>query len=268
MQCSSRFINHRHCGRCVNGLPLHKKEFGVLPPHFKASPEAVQAVSDAIPLLFPDIADRDDLRGVLSFCLASVVYHADSGWIRESLTAEHPIFHHKLFTHSSLLSRLASLLVYRGPISWEENGSMFYCKEAFDSPVLRASGVAPFGDMINQLTEVSTSVNLMREQVGCFLDTVDRELAEKIGEFQEQVLSSMSKLLDDKGAHAGNLTERTFCDWIQRQGIGKRPEFSLDDIRNVVGQAIAQTGFPCRPEAQIAPQPEVMDVDKSKENKL
>ena len=163
-------IGDQFVGRCVTGLPLHDKLFGVLPPHFKCNPEAQKCVYKAVSLLYPNLANRAKLRGLLTYCLASVLYHVDTGWCKKELPPSHPLFGSILFTHSgfgdnacdhapkkNLFNDLVGHLAYRGPISRATDkgtNAVFYNKDAFISPTMVASGVSSTSKLHSKVAEV------------------------------------------------------------------------------------------------------------------
>ena len=61
-------------GRACAGMPIHSKNFCKLPPRFIRSTTNDPLVASAIKDCFPTLASKN-LDGVLSLCLASIVYH-------------------------------------------------------------------------------------------------------------------------------------------------------------------------------------------------
>eukprot|EP00048_Salpingoeca_helianthica_P006694 m.101557 g.101557 ORF g.101557 m.101557 type:complete len:665 (+) comp14090_c7_seq3:760-2754(+) len=84
------------CGRVVAGLPIGSENFAVSPPHFVFSQSFTEsALLDIIKTLFgPHFPEQ--LYGLASFCLASVVHH---GAFLSRLPKCHPIFRSALYSH-------------------------------------------------------------------------------------------------------------------------------------------------------------------------
>jgi hypothetical protein len=96
----------QHVGRTLVLLPSFRPEFAILPPFFRSDDPVIDQALDVVFFGFPS-----NLRGVLRFCLASLVYHVD--WLRETLSSEHRLFSSRLFADLALLERLKPLVECR-----------------------------------------------------------------------------------------------------------------------------------------------------------
>ncbi len=97
-------------GRIVAGLPLDSVNFSVLPPFF-THPDS-ELVRRAISLCFPSLKGKMAVR-VLTFCLASVVYHRE--WLRANVPAASPLWNTALFRDVELQNGLAAMVECRLP---------------------------------------------------------------------------------------------------------------------------------------------------------
>lgn len=93
----------QYIGRLVSGLPIHSADFAVLPPFFMNKPPEVER---AIDICFPGLPSH--LREVGEYCLASLLWHADS--LLRDLPAQHPLRSTTLFRHSDMIRQLRPLV--------------------------------------------------------------------------------------------------------------------------------------------------------------
>jgi hypothetical protein len=89
----------QYVGRCVAGLPIMSQEFALLPPHFVHSTNFTSAtIKAAVTTCFgPHLPEN--MVCIAAACLASVVHHHKTGWLRNTLPPTHPLFNTPLFTH-------------------------------------------------------------------------------------------------------------------------------------------------------------------------
>ena len=92
---TSRYLRYeaagdQFVGRTVCGVPIESPNFGTLPPFF---PDRTPLLIDAINACFPN--HSANLKGVLEYCLASVIYHRE--WLRKLMPAQHPVFSAAIF---------------------------------------------------------------------------------------------------------------------------------------------------------------------------
>jgi hypothetical protein len=148
------------CGRMVCGLPFNDERFGVLPPHF---PSALVADmnqnywNEIVPGFF------NYPRGVqcaFPFLLASVIYHEQ--FLRATLSACHPLFQSRLFTHNMLLERL--------------RGSAIISIGFSSCSSLKASGIPPHLAIAAELKRVSNGMETMRMEVDALKSGFSSEL--------------------------------------------------------------------------------------------
>lgn len=86
-------------GHTVAGLSIHKKEFGLLPPHFTDMNVAKNAVATYLPQL------SRQLKPIGEMVLASLVYHPE--WIQENYHPRNPLMMTPLFTSPQELNFLS-----------------------------------------------------------------------------------------------------------------------------------------------------------------
>ena len=94
----------QYVGRVVAGLPLGSGDFATLPPHFQPGSDSVVAAAGR--LVFPRLWAHQTLHGVLSMCLASLVFHMD--FLINTLPAKHPLLASVLFGDMQLATGLRS----------------------------------------------------------------------------------------------------------------------------------------------------------------
>ena len=82
----------QYLGRLVAGLPYGTPKFSILPPHFIV--DASKYVKEAFNGL------TDNLMGIGTHCLASLVYHSE--WINDNLPAMHPVRKSSIFNKETL----------------------------------------------------------------------------------------------------------------------------------------------------------------------
>lgn len=122
----------QHIGRVVAGLPVHSKDFALLPPFFAhADCEIVASALDENFSGFPS-----SMRRILLFCLASVVFHSD--WLRKNVPADHPVFLQPLFRDEQRLQQLKDIVV---------------CRLSCAHDTFRATGIPPMTAVFQQLAE-------------------------------------------------------------------------------------------------------------------
>ena len=97
-----------YCGRILAGLDPNTSTFKVLPPHFIVGMENIH-VKEAVNIYFPNISKLNGLaniKGLLLWSLASVVYHSDS--LSQVIISQpgHPFAHIPLLNNQDLLAEL------------------------------------------------------------------------------------------------------------------------------------------------------------------
>ena len=93
----------QYVGRVVAGLPLSNSGFACLPPHFPS--EADDIIRDSIDVVFPNVwRAYPNLFGVLSLCLASLVFHHD--FLQTTLPPKHQLLFTPLFANRNLYESL------------------------------------------------------------------------------------------------------------------------------------------------------------------
>ena len=167
-------------GRTVAGLPILSQEFSVLPPHFQvALPEERTLIDQALSIFFPNAPEN--LRLVLEFCLASLVYH--KRFLTENLDSQkHPLFSSPLFVSHQLVSNLKKLL-----------------SGVRESKLIEATGVPPHVMMLKEMNDFKTQMEKTSEKLfskqkrllSAFFDEIDkRQLVTKdlsIQSFKEHI---------------------------------------------------------------------------------
>ncbi|KAF0690700.1 hypothetical protein As57867_017862, partial [Aphanomyces stellatus] len=97
----------QYLGRVVAGLPNHKSDFAVLPPHFPLN--ADDNVRQIVAIVFPQLAMEIHLWGVLSFALASLVYHFE--FLVQILPPTHPLLSSAIFANLTIMATLKAHVV-------------------------------------------------------------------------------------------------------------------------------------------------------------
>lgn len=170
-------------GRVLACLPMNSTDFAILPPMF-ADVILSPTVMEAIKIMFPSYlktggGEKEDEKGyiplrVLSFCLASVVYHFD--WLSATITKHHPLRSTPLFTDAGLKNQLRALVV---------------CKCAGPDDVMQPTGVP---DTINHMIAI--------ERAGREIQNVAhniRELKAQASEQAERIIGSLGGKIQDLG---------------------------------------------------------------------
>jgi virulence-associated protein VapD len=130
-------------GRTAAGLPSETEQFGVLPPHFENSCQAVQS---GIRTCFPGLPDH--LTYVAEFALASIVFHHD--FLISNLSEGHRFLSSPIFRDLTLLNRLKPLV--RSGLS-------------SDSSTLRATGIPPHISILHKMTMLHDGMRQMNENL-------------------------------------------------------------------------------------------------------
>jgi hypothetical protein len=123
-------------GRTVAGLPLNHADFAILGPFFLIR---IPAVDAALTMCFPSAPDS--MRGVLEFCLASVVYHYK--FLQATIPATSPIFSSPLFRDPALLKTLTDAIV---------------CRREIPGDRVQATGVPPSAALLSKMQDVADTV--------------------------------------------------------------------------------------------------------------
>lgn len=89
----------QHVGRTLALLPSFDANFAILPPFFVGGEDLIDTALKDIFSGFPQ-----SMRGVLRFCLASLVFHRK--WLSDNLPHDHRLFSSRLFRDIDLLNRL------------------------------------------------------------------------------------------------------------------------------------------------------------------
>jgi hypothetical protein len=152
-------------GRCVAGLPLDKKEFAILPPHF---PDNV-LLEVELAEMFPAYASDRNLYPVLRMGIASIVYHID--WIRSNYLAAHPLFHSVLFSRRGLLETLRSSII---------------C--SCSSPFIINTGIPPHIAILRDLDFIRQNLDIDNTELITEIDSLLERRAINQGNLTEQRL--------------------------------------------------------------------------------
>ena len=166
-------------GRTVNGLPSDRAEFAILPPFF---PERDEEVRNLIANCFPVLPN--ELRRVVEFCIASVVYH--STWLQEHLPERHRLRFTRLFTTAGLLERLRSKVK---------------CKLWEPGDPIRATGITN-----NTATQLELRAVLSRFKL----------ISQQLEEVPPQVVDGVANVLEEKAVNAGQVTTHGLKDMLQK----------------------------------------------------
>jgi len=161
----SRYILEAHggdqlCGRAASGLDITNNEFASLPPHFNNQNGTILTIAEWEDIL-PGYSTfyPAQFRPVISFLLASVVYHRH--WLVSTLNRSHPLFNTRLWT-SGIIERLSTLILVgtgRHPIS-----------------LLTATGIPPHILLANEIAKVESKLESMKIDLMTRLDALPEEL--------------------------------------------------------------------------------------------
>ena len=181
-------------GRVLSGLPMSSPNFAILPPMFRGG-ILEETVMKALRLLFPTYmkpagegegaAQRGVPARILSFCLASVVFHYE--WLDKTLVNDHPLRTTPLFTDANLLNSLRGLVE---------------CRRAGENDNLQPTGVP---GTINHLVAI--------ERASRDIQVVVREVAEN----KEFMAAQSQNVINVLGAKVEELGEFVLAELDKRQ---------------------------------------------------
>ncbi len=151
-------------GRIVAGLPLDSVNFSILPPFF-THPDS-ELVKRAIGLCFPSLKGKMAVR-VLTFCLASLVYHRE--WLRATVPASSPLWNTALFRDVKLLNGLAAMVECRLPKATDD---------------IRATGLPPHIAQLGMLDGVRKEIEKFGEKLAVVGDKVTTDVLKGLDDRQ------------------------------------------------------------------------------------
>ena len=163
-------------GRVLAGLPMGSSDFAVLPPRFRTG-VLDKTVRDAISTLFPSYCEVSNaFPRVLSFCLASVVFHSD--WLLKTIPHNHPLRSCALFTDPALLASLKALVV---------------CEIAQPGAEFQATGVPETIIRLVEQQRQSEQLKMLAVEV--------HQNAVEISQSSKSVVSAVCSKIDEMGVH-------------------------------------------------------------------
>ena len=188
------------CGRAATGLDITTTDFASLPPHFNPNTNilSVEEWEEILPgyiTFYPST-----FRTVLSYLLASIVFHKD--WLIRSLHNRHPLFNTPLWT-SGILDRLASQVL-------AGNGRN-------STSLLTATGIPPHILLANELAKVERKLEALR-----------LDLMERLNQLPDEIKTVMLQNFQVNGAlpitHSQVVTmisnlEQTILNAMQQQQV-------------------------------------------------
>jgi hypothetical protein len=155
-------------GRTVSGLPLHKSDFEVLPPHFKFRDyEESRFVSKWVELLFPICKKIRSFQLVCQFLLASILYHFE--FLDENLHPSHILRSTAIFENIEMRTKLKSLV-------------------HLNSDELLPTGIPLYVSLLNTAERIED----YQKQMGPMII--------------EEVVSGVAQEIEARGAAAGNIS--------------------------------------------------------------
>lgn len=179
-------------GRILAMLPMTSVDFCILPPTFKDG-LLRKEVTDALEILCPSYLRREDAEEeadenrvfiqprVLSYCLASVVYHAQ--WLQDNVPRNHPLRSTALFTDAAFLQRLRELVV---------------CKQADPLDIMQPTGVPPAIMHLRSIEtakqEIKSLAEMLQQQSDKSKGEADRVIAvlgEKVDNLPDVILEGL-----------------------------------------------------------------------------
>jgi len=152
------------CGRTVCGLDFTDISFATLPPHFKE--EANEFLTeDFYEGIMPGYKKKPTgFRRCVPYLLASLVYHEE--FLRTFLSADHPIFRSRVFTHNEPLAKLRELVV-------TGIGRCPYTK-------MTATGIPTHIVLAKEVSEIIKRVTALELMLKEKLDRLERVLPEDV----------------------------------------------------------------------------------------
>jgi len=183
----------QHVGRTVAGLPSGKADFAILPPYFRQRTDRIKQI---IQNCFPNAPDPGTLSPeVLEFCLASVVYHANT--LRQ-LNARHPVFQTALFTEPNLMSELLPQVI---------------CRQAQPSDRIQPTGIPLIVSILGDLENLKAAHSQLKQQ-----------LTDQSQTIIDGVTSRVVSILEERAIGAGTVTTagldtkiQSLQDWLEQK---------------------------------------------------
>lgn len=224
-------------GRILALLPMDSVDFASLPPQFQGG-VLQERVTEAFAVLLPTYVGRaielEENRPqikprVLSFCLASVVYHSD--WLLANLSAQHPLRATPLFTDVALLNSLKAIVS---------------CKDAENQ--MQATGVPEVIVHLKAIDATKTSLLQLSSQVlqtNQELVRTSERIVSAVGEKIEAIGTKLLQELDERQLESHltptgmrGVAEKVFGDLFQQHSLHQLGE-KLDNLANTLRQSSA-----------------------------
>ena len=102
-------VGDRYLGRILAGLNPNAISFATLPPHFTCEAND-ERITTALTLAFPHLMASANLRGVLTFMLASLVHHSTTLMALASTDPQHPFNKLRIYQAPELLESLREIV--------------------------------------------------------------------------------------------------------------------------------------------------------------
>ena len=152
-------VGDRYLGRILAGLNPNAISFATLPPHFTCAPND-ERISAGLRLTFPHLLEQHgNLRGVLTFMLASLVHHSSTiiGIMQQDTT--HPYSNLRLLQDVHLLNSLRAI------VTIETNKQTIQTTGVNPSPsTMIATGIPPH---ILTMIDMETLSSVCVETLSC-----------------------------------------------------------------------------------------------------
>jgi hypothetical protein len=181
-------------GRTVRGVSLDSPNFSMLPPYFYINDVSTEVISAC----FPALSNIVNMKAVLRFSLASIVYHRD--FVKSCLPANHALFSTTLFRNTELLPQLSSKV-----------------KLGIRSNEITSTGIPPYSSLLRQVSElddllkslpthiVKLVVEALEENGAAAANVTPAALKSTLADILGQLIPSIASSRDD--ARNINVTE-------------------------------------------------------------
>jgi hypothetical protein len=176
------------CGRYFAGLPRGEPEFALPPPFFL--PENEELICRGIEACFGKHYP-DGFRGVLRFCLASLIHHYQ--FLKENLKASHLLWQNTLFLNLDLVKSLEKAVV---------------CRLLTPTDPIVCTGLTSNAKQVLDLKNtVEESIADLKEE--------NKELGSIVRDIPVNVVESVTSLMEERALDSGNITRSNLQDMLR-----------------------------------------------------
>lgn len=186
----------QHVGRTLAGLACDSPDFAILPPFFKPeTEEEVELIRKHVRTCFPTMHNHHAAMGeILQFCLASLVYHHKTGWLKKNLGDGHYLFDTVLFSAAGMLEELMPLV---------------HChSNAKPGDPITATGIPPYVRIISKVDALERQISLLIAKV----DTLEKSLSTTLPQSLKVLIQDM---LNEYAKSTGEVTPTALSSLMQ-----------------------------------------------------